>query len=97
LGLCFGGVEWREINFVATDQETALARFRILHRAPQFDSRDANVSQPKSVVGIRMRAFAKPDGCADDRKQRQKPYREGNGGEIDNKSVGNRHIRDQTR
>ena len=91
LGLRFGGVERRKINFVATEQEAALAGFRVLYRASQFDCCRAGVPQTKRVVEIRLRAFAEPDGGADDRKQRQKSHRERDNGEIDDKSTGNRH------
>ena len=48
LGLRLGVVVRRQIDFVAADQEAALAGFGALQRAAQFDRRDPGIAHPKA-------------------------------------------------
>ena len=92
-GLRLGVAVRRQIDFVAADQEAALAGFGALQRAAQFDGGDPAVAHLGRLVDVALRVFPEPDRHADDGKQRQKADHKQKNGRVDDKTAGYGHTR----
>src|SRR5450755_1797420 len=86
-----GAVVGCQVNFVATDEISALAGFRVLQRGTQFDGCNTGIPRAGGVLRVNLRFFPEPYSRRDDSNERKKTDRQQNDRQIDHHTTGNRH------